>query len=91
MALINLAFYLVDFKKGVEFKTYANAQLPHAKVIAVESDREYALSVLRHIDSELERRGSVIPRPRGAGFSGVPQSTTRYRHATQPAGDRRIS
>ena len=55
-----LAFYLVDFKKGVEFKTYANAQLPHAKVIAVESDREYALSVLRHIDSELEQRGSLF-------------------------------
>ena len=52
--------YLVDFKKGVEFKTYANAQLPHAKVIAVESDREYALSVLRHIDQELDRRGGLF-------------------------------
>lgn len=30
-------FYLVDFKKGVEFKCYATHQLPHARVV---SDRE---------------------------------------------------
>ena len=28
--------YLVDFKKGVEFKTYASRDLPHAKAVAVE-------------------------------------------------------
>src|SRR5262249_49571597 len=27
--------YLVDFKKGVEFKTYATHVLPHARVVAV--------------------------------------------------------
>src|SRR6202035_6095956 len=36
-------FYLVDFKKGVEFKCYASKHLPHAKVVAIESDREFAL------------------------------------------------
>jgi ABC-type multidrug transport system fused ATPase/permease subunit len=55
-----LQFYLVDFKKGVEFKTYASNNFPHARVIAVESDREYALSVLRTIDAELERRGALF-------------------------------
>jgi len=32
-------FYLVDFKKGVEFKAYARAALPHARVVAIESER----------------------------------------------------
>jgi hypothetical protein len=53
-------FYLVDFKKGVEFKTYATHQLPHARAIAVESDREFGLSVLQRIDAELARRGEMF-------------------------------
>ncbi len=53
-------FYLIDFKKGVEFKCYADARLPHAKVIAIESDREFALSVLQRIDEELRRRGEMF-------------------------------
>jgi len=52
-------FYLIDFKKGVEFKCYADARLPHAKVIAIESDREFALSVLHKLDDELRRRGEL--------------------------------
>lgn len=53
-------FYLVDFKKGVEFKTYATHGLPHARAIAVESDREFGLSVLQRIDAELTRRGELF-------------------------------
>src|SRR6185503_19501436 len=53
-------FYLIDFKKGVEFKTYATHQLPHARAIAVESDREFGLSVLQRIDAELTRRGEMF-------------------------------
>src|SRR5206468_1050317 len=52
-------FYLVDFKKGVEFKTYATHNLPHARAIAVESDREFGLSVLQRLDAELTRRGEM--------------------------------
>src|SRR5208282_5920219 len=51
--------YLVDFKKGVEFKVYAVFELPHAKVIAVESEREFGLSVLQRLDLELKRRGDL--------------------------------
>jgi len=54
-----LEFYLIDFKKGVEFKTYGVHQLPHARVIAVESDREFGLSVLRRVDRELTHRGEL--------------------------------
>ncbi len=39
-----IELYLVDFKKGVEFKTYATNLLPHARAIAIESDREFGLS-----------------------------------------------
>jgi len=48
--------YLIDFKKGVEFKTYATHELPHARVIAIESDREFGLSVLERLDAELKGR-----------------------------------
>ncbi len=50
-------FYLIDFKKGVEFKCYADHNLPHARVIAIESDREFGLSVLQRLDEELKARG----------------------------------
>ena len=49
--------YLVDFKKGVEFKAYAAHGLPHARVIAVESEREFGLSVLQRLDAEMKVRG----------------------------------
>jgi len=53
-------FYLIDFKKGVEFKCYAEHRLPHARVVAIESDREFGLSVLRRVDEELKRRGDMF-------------------------------
>jgi S-DNA-T family DNA segregation ATPase FtsK/SpoIIIE len=52
--------YLIDFKKGVEFKTYATNLLPHARAIAVESDREFGLSLLTRLDVELARRGELF-------------------------------
>lgn len=53
-------FYLVDFKKGVEFKPYASLGLPHARVIAIESEREFGMSVLQRLDVELRRRGDLF-------------------------------
>lgn len=52
-------FYLVDFKKGVEFQAYARGALPHARVIAIESEREFGVSVLERLDQELRRRGEL--------------------------------
>jgi len=63
-------FYLVDFKKGVEFKCYAAKRLPHARVIAIESDREFALSVLQRIDAELKRRGELFRRVGSQDLAG---------------------
>jgi S-DNA-T family DNA segregation ATPase FtsK/SpoIIIE len=53
-------FYLIDFKKGVEFKCYGTWGLPHARVVAIESDREFGLSVLQRVDDELRRRGDLF-------------------------------
>ena len=53
-------FYLIDFKKGVEFKCYATRRLAHARVVAIESDREFGLSVLRRVDEELRIRGDAF-------------------------------
>ena len=62
-------FYLVDFKKGVEFRCYAAHRLPHARVVAIESDREFGLSVLERLDEELKRRGELF---RKAGAQDLP-------------------
>ncbi|NCC35326.1 MAG: cell division protein FtsK, partial [Chloroflexia bacterium] len=53
----DVQMYLLDFKKGVEFKAYADGKLPHARVVAIESEREFGLSVLVRLDDELRRRG----------------------------------
>ena len=60
--------WLVDFKKGVEFKTYAENDLPHARAVAIESDREFGLSVLEGLDAELSRRGELF---REAGVQDI--------------------
>jgi hypothetical protein len=67
--------YLVDFKKGVEFKTYASHELPHARVVAVESEREFGLSVLQRLDAELRQRGENFRQAEA-------QDLNAYRNAT---------
>jgi len=76
-------FYLVDFKKGVEFKCYGNRRLPHARVVAIESDRAFGLSVLQRVDEELRRRGELFRQfgaqdlagyYRGGGVEPLPRS-----------------
>lgn len=55
-----LEIYLVDFKSGTEFKIYADYNLPNFKVIAIESEQEFGLSVLRDIKKEGERRAQIF-------------------------------
>ncbi|MBU6335147.1 MAG: hypothetical protein KGS47_12215 [Chloroflexi bacterium] len=58
-----IELYLIDFKEGVEFQVYARAALPHAAVVAIESEREFGLSVLRRLHKELERRSTEFRQP----------------------------
>jgi hypothetical protein len=67
-----IELYLIDFKIGIEFKIYATHQLPHARVIAIESEREFGLSVLKGLDDEFNRRGDVF---KGSGLTDFRQKT----------------
>ena len=71
-----LQFYLLDFKKGVEFKAYADHHLPHARVIGIESEREFGRSVLQRLDEELQQRGEKF---RAAGV----QELGEYRRSCE--------
>jgi len=53
-----LEIYLIDFKGGVEFTIYADKKIPHIRTIAIESEREFGLSVLDGVEKELVRRES---------------------------------
>jgi S-DNA-T family DNA segregation ATPase FtsK/SpoIIIE len=75
--------YLIDFKQGVEFKTYVTHDLPHARAIAIESDREFGLSILRRLDAEMTQRGEIF---RAAGV----QDISAYRQSTGKALPRTV-
>jgi S-DNA-T family DNA segregation ATPase FtsK/SpoIIIE len=74
-------FYLIDFKKGVEFKPYAEQQLPHASVVAIESEREFGISVLERLDRELQRRGDLF---REHGVQDIRNYRDTYSDANMP-------
>ncbi len=48
-----LELYLLDFKEGVTLQRFAGIDgtdyLPHARVLGLEADREFALGLLRHL------------------------------------------
>lgn len=58
-----LEFYLIDFKT-VGFPLYAHYKLPHARVVAIQSEREFGLSVLEGLETELERRKQLFSKAR---------------------------
>jgi len=85
-----LQMYLLDFKEGVEFQVYVDPDrseqssppddlsdfkaLPHARVISIESDREFGLSVLQNIQKEIEVRGVLF---KSAGVSELHDYRTK--------------
>lgn len=64
-----LQLYLIDFKEGVEFKPYSQVELPSIPVIAIKSEREFGLSVLRKLDGMLKERADLF---RQAGVNAYP-------------------
>lgn len=48
--------YLLDFKEGVEFNAYTRYRLPSLRVVAINSEREFGLTVLKELCAELEIR-----------------------------------
>lgn len=55
-----LSIYLVDFKRGVEFKIYADFELPSFKVVAIESEREFGYNILLALEREQKIRADLF-------------------------------
>lgn len=72
-----LELYLVDLKEGVEFKQYAESRLPHARAVAIESSREFAVSVLSELELQINRRGALFK-----SLGGTVVDLPGYRAAT---------
>jgi predicted RNA-binding protein with RPS1 domain len=72
-----LELYLLDFKEGVEFAVYAGVALPHCRVVAIDADRGFGLSVLSHLRRELNRRANIFKNA-GVGIT----SLERYEETT---------
>lgn len=67
-----IELYLIDFKKGTEFKTYATNNMPHARIIALQCEREFGLSTLQKLEEELDSRAEL--------FNTVTQGGTECRN-----------
>jgi uncharacterized protein YukE len=66
-----LRMYLVDLKT-VEFAVYR--ELPHAEAVAVDADREFALSIIEGLDQEMLKRMEA--------FRGIANDLAEYREKT---------
>lgn len=64
-----LDLYLLDYKESTEFSVYAAPPLPHARLVATESDPEYGVTVLRHLVGELEMRARIFKSASARDFS----------------------
>ena len=73
--------YLIDFKEGVEFQWYATYRLPHARVVAIQSEREFGLSVLQRLDGILRERGEAF---RDAGVNDLAGYRTAHPERKTP-------
>lgn len=56
----DVQMYLLDFKRGIEFKDYATADLRNFRVVSIESEPEFGLAVLRAIEQEENRRSACF-------------------------------
>jgi S-DNA-T family DNA segregation ATPase FtsK/SpoIIIE len=55
---------LLDYKQGVEMAMYASPVLPHADLVAMDSDVSYGVTVLEHLKQEIERRAKLFQEAR---------------------------
>ncbi len=65
--------YLLDFKDGLTFKPYAYSQtfswLPHAKVLGLESARDFGVAVLQYIEELRTKRANIMKKEGTASVS----------------------
>ena len=70
-----LDLYLLDYKESTEFNVYAAQPLPHARLVATESDPEYGVTVLRHLVGELEMRARIFKSASARDFAEYRKSS----------------
>lgn len=70
-----LEIYLIDFKGGVEFSVYAEFEIPHLRTVALESDREFGLSVIDGVEKELLLREKLFS---AAGVQNIEQYNKKF-------------
>lgn len=67
----NLNLYLIDFKEGVEFERFSNYRLPWIKAIALDTEREFALNILKDLEKEFKHRAAVMKKESVSHISHV--------------------
>ncbi|MBQ2681289.1 MAG: hypothetical protein IJF97_05065 [Eggerthellaceae bacterium] len=55
-----LQVYLMDFKEGTEFKSYADVSLPHLRYVALDSMQQFGESVFTSLTQEMARRADAF-------------------------------
>ena len=66
----DLNIYLVDLS-GVEFQYYATYNLPHARLVAPQAEREFAMSILDEVEQEAKRREEQFSKEGRRDFSSA--------------------
>lgn len=80
-----LELYLLDFKEGVTLQRFTDEvhgeYLPHARVLGLEADREFGLSVLSHLFNVYVARMKEFKR---VGVQSIREYRTRLPNAMMP-------
>jgi energy-coupling factor transporter ATP-binding protein EcfA2 len=69
-----LELYILDCKEGTEFNVYAVNPVPQIKLVTLDSNVEYGLSVLEYLNEEIKRRGTEF---RSAGVTKIQEYKER--------------
>lgn len=56
----DVQIFALDFKEGVEFRTFAKYHLRNFRALSIETEPKFGLAVLNYLDNELERRAGEL-------------------------------
>jgi hypothetical protein len=70
-----LNLYLLDYKEGTEFNVYAGNAAPQIKLVSIESDAEYGVTVLEHLNEELKRRANLFKKVNAKDIAAYRKTT----------------
>lgn len=73
--------YLMDFKKGTEFKIYSEKKVPHIKLLAMDAMQEFGQSILKKLCDEMSERATLF-KDASVQFETDIRSISQYRNIT---------